>query len=142
MHYMLGNTLERSDWPRARREYQEAMRAAPHNDVLFFNLGLIFGASGLYDEAIAAFRRSAEINPRAVAGPVHLRASDRVPALEAEQRRVAALEADMAAGGRLEGVAPGSAEWHRRLAALFEVTGERAAALGHERRALEAAVRP
>ena len=137
-HYMLANTLERSDWPRARREYAEAMRAAPHNDVLFFNLGLIFGASGLYDEAIAAFRRSAEINPRAVAGPVHLRASDRVPNLEDERRRVAALEADFAADGRLEGTAPGSAEWHRRLAALLDIHGERAAALGHERRALEA----
>jgi tetratricopeptide (TPR) repeat protein len=142
MHYMLGNTLERSDWPRARREYQEAMRAAPHNDVLFFNLGLIFGAGGLYDEAIAAFRRSAEINPRAVAGPVRLRASDRVPGLEDERRRIEALEAEMAADGRLEGVARGSAEWHRRLAALFGVTGERAASLGHERRALEAAGRP
>jgi tetratricopeptide (TPR) repeat protein len=141
-HYMLANTLERSDWPHARREYDAAVRAAPHNDVLFFNLGLIFGASGLYDDAIAAFRRSAEINPRAVAGPVHLRASDRVPNLEDERRRVAALEADLAADGRLEGTAPGSAEWHRRLAALLEVRGERAAALGHDRRALELAGRP
>ena len=139
LHYMLGNTLERSDWPRARREYDEAMRAAPHNDVLFFNLGLIFGASGLYDEAIAAFRRSAEINPRAVAGPVHLRASDRVGPLEDEKRRVAAIEADLETDGRLQGAPPGSAERHRRLAALFEVRGDRAAALGHERRALEIA---
>jgi tetratricopeptide (TPR) repeat protein len=141
-HYMLANTLERSDWPHARREYGEAMRAAPHNDVLFFNLGLIFAGSGLYDEAVAAFRRSAEINPRAVAGPMHLRASDRVPRIEDERRRVAALEADLAADGRLEGTAPGSAEWHRRLAALLAVRGERAAALGHERRALDAAARP
>jgi len=139
MHYMRANTLERSDWPAARREYDEAMRASPHNDVLFFNLGLIFGGCGLYDEAIAAFDRSAAINPRAVAGPLRLRASDRIEPLEAEKRRVAALEAEMAADGRLEGVAPGSVEWHRRLAALFEIRGERAAALGHERRAFEAA---
>ena len=138
MHYMLGNTLERSDWPRARREYEEAMRASPHNDVLFFNLGLIFAGSGLYDEAIAAFRRSGQINPRPVLGPVRLRAYDRVPALEDERRRIETLEGEIKAGGRLEGVAPRSAEWHRRLAALFEVRGERAAALGHERRALEA----
>jgi tetratricopeptide (TPR) repeat protein len=137
-HYMLGNTLERSDWPRARREYEEAMRAAPHNDVLFFNLGLIFAGSGLYDEAIAAFRRSGVINPRPVAGPVKLRAYDRVPALEDERRRIESVEMEMKAEGRLEGVAPRSAEWHRRLAALFEVRGERVAALGHERRALEA----
>ena len=137
-HYMLANTLERSDWPRARREYAEAMRAAPHNDVLFFNLGLIFGGSGLYDEAIAAFRRSAEINPRAVAGPGRLRASDRIAPLEAERRRVEAVEDELAAGGRLEGVAPGSAEWHRRLAELFAVRGDRAAARGHELRAFEA----
>jgi tetratricopeptide (TPR) repeat protein len=68
-HYMLANTLERSDWPRARREYAEAMKAAPHNDVLFFNLGLIFGGHGLYDEAIAAFRRVDRDQPAAGAGP-------------------------------------------------------------------------
>jgi hypothetical protein len=73
---------------------------------------------------------------------MHLRASDRVPRIEDERRRVAALEADLAADGRLEGTAPGSAEWHRRLAALLAVRGERAAALGHERRALDAAARP
>jgi tetratricopeptide (TPR) repeat protein len=139
LHYMLANTLERSDWPRARHEYDEAMRSAPHNDVLFFNLGLIFGSAGLYDEAIAAFRRSSEISPRPVLGPIRLRASDRIPALEAEQRRVAAMEADLAADGRLEGTAPGSAEWHRRLADLLDIRGERAAARGHELRSLEAA---
>ena len=136
-HYMLGNTLERTDWPRARREYGEAMKAAPHNDVLFFNLGLIFGGSGLYDEAIAAFRRSAEINPRAVAGPGHLTASDRIAPLENERRRVAALEADLAADGRLTDVAPRSAEWHRRLAEIFRIRGERVAARGHELRAYD-----
>jgi tetratricopeptide (TPR) repeat protein len=115
------------------------MRSAPHNDVLFFNLGLIFGSAGLYDEAIAAFRRSSEISPRPVLGPVRLKASDRIPAIEAEQRRVAALEADLARDGRLEGTAPGSIEWHRRLADLLDIRGERAAARGHELRALEAA---
>jgi len=137
-HYMLGNTLERTDWPRARREYAEAMKAAPHNDVLFFNLGLIFGGSGLYDEAIAAFRRSAEINPRAVAGPGRLKASDRIAPLESERRRVEAVEAELTAGGRLADVAPRSPEWHRRLAELFAVRGDRAAARGHELRAYEA----
>ena len=137
-HYMLGNTLERSDWPRARSEYAEAMRAAPHNDVLFFNLGLIFAGSGLYDEAIAAFRRSSEINPRAVAGAGRLKASDRVAPLESERQRIASLQADLAADGRLERASPRSAEWHRRLAELLALRGERAAARGHELRALEA----
>jgi tetratricopeptide (TPR) repeat protein len=140
-HYMLGNTLGRTDWPRARREYAEAMKAAPHNDVLFFNLGLIFGGSGLYDEAIAAFRRSAEINPRAVAGPGRLKASDRIEPLEKERRRVEAVETELAADGRLDGVAPRSAEWHRRLAELFAVRGDRAAARGHELRAQDAEAR-
>jgi tetratricopeptide (TPR) repeat protein len=141
-HYMLGNTLERSDWPRARREYAEAMRAAPHNDVLFFNLGLIFGGSGLYDEAALAFRRSAEINPRAVAGPGRLKASDRIAPLESERRRIEAVEADLAGDDRLAGVTPRSAEWHRRLADLLRLRGEHAAARGHELRAYEAEARP
>jgi tetratricopeptide (TPR) repeat protein len=137
-HYMLGNTLERSDWPRARREYAEAMRAAPHNDVLFFNLGLIFAGSGLYDEAIAAFQRSSEINPRAVAGPGRLKASDRIAPLESERRRIEAMEADLSADGRFTDVPPRSAEWHRRLADLLRLRGEPAAARGHELRAYEA----
>jgi hypothetical protein len=137
-HYMLGNTLGRSDWPRARREYAEAMKAAPHNDVLFFNLGLIFAGSGLYDESIAAFHHSAGINPRAVAGPGRLKASDRIAPLESERRRIEALQADLAADGRLEGVSPRSAEWHRRLAELLSLRREPAAARGHELRALEA----
>jgi tetratricopeptide (TPR) repeat protein len=141
-HYMLANTLERSDWPRARREYSEAMRSAPHNDVLFFNLGLIFGGSGLYDEAIAAFQRSTEINPRPVAGPGRLRASDRVTPLEDERRRIAALEAGFVAEQRLTDVAPRSADWHRRMAELLRIRGERAAARGHDLRALEARNRP
>jgi len=142
LHYMLGNTLERSDWPAARREYDESMKAAPHNDVLFFNLGLIFGGSGLYDEAIAAFRRSTEINPRPILGPDRLKASDRVPALERERQRVAALEADLAGDAALAGTPAGSPEWHRRLAELLGLRGEAAAARGHERRALEAPARP
>lgn len=140
-HYMLANTLERSDWPRARREYEEAMKAAPGNDVLFFNLGLIFAERGLYDEAITAFRRSSEINPRPVLGPVRLKASDRIPALEGERRRVAALEAELAGDARLAGASAGSPDWHRWLAEVLRSRGELAAARGHELRALEAAER-
>jgi tetratricopeptide (TPR) repeat protein len=137
-HYMLGNTLERSDWPRARREYQEAMKAAPDNDVLFFNLGLIFAGSGLYDEAIAAFRRSDEINPRPILSPSKPKAMDRLGALQVEQRRVAALESELLRDAGTAAGQPGSAEWHRRLAELLRLGGEPAAARGHELRALEA----
>src|SRR6185436_16749731 len=73
-HYMRGNTLQPSDWPRARREYEEAARAAPDNDVLFFNLGLVFAGNGLYDESLAALRRAAEINSRPMPGSQKLSA--------------------------------------------------------------------
>jgi len=53
-HYMLGFTDERHDWPRARREFAAAIMAAPHNDVLFYNLGLVYARNGLIDDAIAA----------------------------------------------------------------------------------------
>ena len=45
-HYMLGVTYERRDWPRARASFQRAARAAPHNDVLFYNMGLIYRRNG------------------------------------------------------------------------------------------------
>ena len=51
-HYMLGVTFERSDWLRARREFRAAVAAAPQNDVLFYNLGLIYTRAGLLDDAI------------------------------------------------------------------------------------------
>jgi tetratricopeptide (TPR) repeat protein len=136
-HYMLGNTLERSEWPRARREYAEAMKSAPDNDVLFFNLGLIFAGNGLYDEAVAAFRRSSEINPRPIPGSGKAKAGDRLAALERERQRVAALDAGLARDGRVT-EAVGSREWHRRLAEMLRLRGEVAAARGHELRALEA----
>ena len=64
LHYMLGVTFEAGDWPRARAEFEAAARAAAANDVLFYNLGLIYRANGLLDEAVAAFARSQAINPR------------------------------------------------------------------------------
>lgn len=33
------------------------MKAAPDNDVMFYNLGLIFARNGLFDDAIAEFAR-------------------------------------------------------------------------------------
>ncbi len=54
---MLGVTAENRDWMRARSEFAEAMKAAPDNDVMFYNLGLIFARNGLFDDAIAEFAR-------------------------------------------------------------------------------------
>lgn len=81
-HYMLGVTFETLDWPRARQEFERAARAAPRNDVLFYNLGLIYRRNGLLDEALAAFQRSQAINPRHLASHGEPRAADRIRELE------------------------------------------------------------
>ena len=86
-HYMLGVTFEERDWSRARREFDLAAASAPDNDVLFYNLGLIFRRNGLLDEALAAFRRSQAINPRHLASPSRPRASDRIVEAEEEKAR-------------------------------------------------------
>ncbi len=77
-HYMRGLSFERNDWPRAWREFERAARASPANDVLFYNLGLVFRRAGLLEEALAAFERSHAINPRPIAGVSRADATDRV----------------------------------------------------------------
>ncbi len=84
-HYMLGVTFETLDWARARQEFERAARAAPHNDVLFYNLGLIYRRNGLLDEALAAFQRSQAINPRHLASHGEPRAADRIREVEQQQ---------------------------------------------------------
>jgi len=63
-HYMRGVTAAETDWESARREFARAAEAAPHNDVLFHNLGLIYQRRGLVVEAETAFARSVAIDPR------------------------------------------------------------------------------
>src|SRR5262249_25492933 len=46
LHYMLGFTLAAHDWHRAEHEFALAKAAAPGNDVLFYNLGLIYERNG------------------------------------------------------------------------------------------------
>jgi tetratricopeptide (TPR) repeat protein len=92
-HYMLGVTFEPRDWLRARQEFAAAVRASPDNDVLFFNLGLIYARNGLYEDALAAFERSHAINPRHLPSGTRPRASARIAEVAAERERVAALEA-------------------------------------------------
>lgn len=85
-YFMLGFTAEREDWRRATSLLERAMREAPDNDVLFYNVGLIYERNGDVAAALAAFRRSHEINPRPIAGASRARASDKIEALEARLR--------------------------------------------------------
>jgi hypothetical protein len=81
--YMRGLTLAERDWAAAEREFDAAMAAAPENDVLFYNLGLVFQRRGLLDRAAAAFARSHEINPRHLQSASRPRAADRLADIEA-----------------------------------------------------------
>ncbi len=122
-HYMLGMTQERRNWPEARQEFAAAAAAASGNDVLFYNLGLIFRRNGLLEESLTAFRRSAEINPRAIASRSKPRASDRVAEVEAEKSDRDRLLAQLAGDQALAGLAPGSPEWRRGMASLLAGRG-------------------
>src|SRR5206468_1831099 len=94
-HYMRGVTFARGDWPRARREFALAGATADDDDVLFYNLGLVFQRNGLLEDALAAFRRSHAINPRHLASQRRPRATDRVAELTAEEKRLEAIEEDL-----------------------------------------------
>jgi tetratricopeptide (TPR) repeat protein len=130
LHYMRGITFETTDWPQAAREFALAQQRSPGNDVLFYNLGLIYSRNGLYEDAERAFARSDAINPRHLASAKKPRASDRVAEVRAERARVAAIEATLAAGLPEDG-----ARRHERLAELLEARGESVAARGHRLRA-------
>ena len=82
-HYMLGLAAERRDPQAAAREFQAAALAAPGNDVLFYNLGLVYARGGQLPEALAAFSRSQEINPRHLASGERPRAADRIEEIRA-----------------------------------------------------------
>jgi len=139
-HYMLGLAAEDRDWRRARREFAAAAGAAPDNDVLFYNLGLIYARAGLLDDAWAAFERAEAINPRHLASHSRPRAHDRLRELDAERRRITTLEAELRAQDPLlAAAAPGSAEYHNRLATMLGERGEARAARGHVLRAVEMA---
>jgi hypothetical protein len=131
-HYMLGETFAERDWLRAREEFAAAAAAAPDNDVLFYNLGLIFRGHGLLAEARAAFERSHAINPRPLASKMRAVASERLAELAVEEQRVAALEKALAGESPPRTVAE-----HARLATLLEASGEMVAARGHRLRARE-----
>ncbi len=137
LHYMLGFTFEQRDWPRARASLARAAAAAPDNDVLFYNLGLVYQRNGLIDDALAAFRRSHAINPRHLASASRARADHRIAELLLEQQRIAAIEDTLAAAPSLRLLTPGTPPYHAAMAALLETRGESLAARGHRLRALE-----
>jgi tetratricopeptide (TPR) repeat protein len=133
-HYMLGSSFEAWDWPQAAREYERAQQASPGNDVLFFNLGLIYRRNGLLPEAIRAFERSHQINPRHIASRDRVVASERAADVRAELERLEAVERELA--GQLGAdVAPESAAWHQRMAERLRARGLDRAARGHALRA-------
>jgi tetratricopeptide (TPR) repeat protein len=129
-HQLLGMTWETRDWPRARRELDEAARAAPDNDVLFYNLGLIYRRNGLLEDARDAFRRSAEINPREIASVSKPRASDRAAEVEREIRERNALESEISGEASAAGT-PGSQAWHARMAQILAARGRPSWARAH-----------
>jgi len=136
-HYMLGVSFEESDWLHARREFEAAVRASPSNDVLFFNLGLIYARNGLYDDALAAFERSHAINPRHLPSGSRPRASERIAEVAAERERLAVIEASLAGDEALGSSGEGSTAGELAWAELLESRGERVAARGHRLRASE-----
>ena len=139
-HYMKGVTAEARDWPTAWREFGEATRASPKNDVLFYNLGLIFDRNGLFHEAAAAFQRSDLINPRPIASRTHAHAAEHLRRAVAQVDRLRAIEDALARNeASLNEPPPSSPEFHVRMAAFLEARSETLAARGHRLRAQVAA---
>jgi tetratricopeptide (TPR) repeat protein len=132
-HYMLAVTFEDRDWLRARGELELAAQSAPRNAVLFYNLGLLYRRNGLWNDAIAAFERSRQIDARPLSGRQRVRAADRLAEVAAEKERLQRIEAELAPPENEED----TAAHHRRLAELLQTAGERVAARGHRLRALE-----
>lgn len=129
-HYMLGISHEERHWPTAQAEFVKAMDAASENDVLFYNLGLIYRRNGLLERSLEAFERSVEINPRRLASNKPAKASDRVAevekTLDARRQAEDALRSRFGITGR-----PGEAAYHRALAEAFAGAGDRLAARSH-----------
>ena len=132
-HYMRGVTLEQRDWVEARHEFLHAARSAPDNDVLFYNLGLIYRRNGLLEDALRSFRRSDAINHRHLASRERPRASEKIEQVEQEIHRLDRVRAALTPEVARQGAAPGSVEEHLAWAATLERVGEPGAARGHRR---------
>ena len=130
-HYMLGITLEKRDWPMAELQFERARRAASQNDVLFYNLGLIYARNGLYERALGSLEQSHVINPRHIATRKEVRASERAIETRMELARIRTAERSLEAGLNQSGLSPGTAPYHRQLARALSGIGESLAAHGH-----------
>jgi tetratricopeptide (TPR) repeat protein len=115
-HQMLGMTFEERDWPRAARELEIAAASAPNNDVLFYNLGLLYRRNGLLEQALAAFRRSDAINPREIASLTKPRAAERAAEVEAEIAERDRMVAELSGAQDLARLERNSPEWRRAMA--------------------------
>ena len=135
-HMMLGMTFEERDWPRARAEFDRATEAAPRNDVLFYNLGLIYQRNGLPRRALDAFARATEINPRHIPSANPVRPIDKLGELRAEVEALANLEGEILAPDGAVPTVP-DAVYHRRMAEALERRGQPLWARGHRLLALE-----
>ncbi|HEY7697992.1 MAG TPA: tetratricopeptide repeat protein, partial [Vicinamibacteria bacterium] len=62
------------------------------DDVLFYNLGLLYSRKGLLVEAYDAFRRSHSINPRSLSGTPEASAGRRIDEVRRELESMAAIE--------------------------------------------------
>ena len=125
-HFMRGLTLSGHDWANAFEELENAARAAPEDDVLFYNLGLHYSRNGLYPEALAAFERCHAINPRRVAAADGPLAADRIGEVGAEMRRLRAVLLSLSSD--LAPLAP--RERARILSERLAAAGEAVAARG------------
>jgi tetratricopeptide (TPR) repeat protein len=130
-HYMLGITLERRDWLMAELQFERARLAASLNDVLFYNLGLIYARNGLYERALESFERSHAINPRHIATRREVRAAEKAVETRMELARIRTAERSLSAELNQSGLSPGTASYHRELARALHRIGESLAAQGH-----------
>lgn len=140
-HYMLGFTLENRDWPQAEDQFSRARRSAPANDVLFYNLGLIYARNGLFERSLESFERSWAINPRHIATRKEVRASDRIAEARHELERLRSVEAELQQRPELKELDRDSAAYHSALSRLLAERGMQIASRGHNLIAREHAAR-
>jgi tetratricopeptide (TPR) repeat protein len=134
-HYMLGLSEMERDWPTAAKDLTRAGEIAADNDVLLYNLGLVYRRSGLFAEAEEAFARSYAINPRTLAGGTNARALDRLEEVHAERQRITQLERELQPIVEENRLRVGTSAYHSALAGLLAARGEPLAATGQSLRA-------
>jgi tetratricopeptide (TPR) repeat protein len=123
-HYMIGLTLEHDSWPAAEQALRRARAAAGDNDVLFYNLGLIYRRAGLFERSTAAFERAGAINPRHMASKSKPRPADKVAEarlLLAEAKRLQSRVEQANPGLRV--LSPGSPDYHLLVADGLRAAG-------------------